>query len=616
MKVQILFVASMMVAATLSCNKDNSYETSMQTIVLSAGISDDPDSRLYLGDDTGSITDIYWHQDDAISVTVSGESYVFHAKEVEENAKFALFSYTGRSLPILGKDHHYVFTYPHSGVPSLENQSGKLDEIWNHYHMEANYTPRENENWSDVSLAFRTKVAVVKITLSNEDFKGKTVGDITLKAKEVGYTANGRYVGNPETGSITIWLCVEPAVLSDCSVEAVCGGAVYAASFASSDKTLVAGKLYKVNKNVEKVCTDLSPFVEGQEGKYKTANSYIVTGVGYYRFKAVKGCGNELAGSASDVHPVGTPVSATVLWESDGTSNNQVVGSIINPEVEYNNGYVYFTTAETFKAGNAVIAVKDANGVILWSWHIWLPKDAPQGDIYKNNAGTFMDRNLGALSANPADGVATYGLLYQWGRKDPFPGAGNTNYDKVQANTTLGTAFPLMQDTSAEIGTITYSIQHPTVYYTAKQSSQNSDYNWLFGTDNTKLWGRLSDKEIYDPCPYGSRVPFSGKGTNGVWKIALGGETSYKGAPFYSYYIDASDAFGAAGESVYFPIAPCRSYTDGSLMSVVGTLYISGYWSSEVASGKSYYMSVSDSNINAVASMYRTYGRSVRCIYE
>ncbi|MCC8062106.1 MAG: hypothetical protein LIO68_02535, partial [Rikenellaceae bacterium] len=32
-----------------------------------------------------------------------------------------------------------------------------------------------------------------------------------------------------------------------------------------------------------------------------------------------------------------------------------------------------------------------------------------------------MDRNLGAMSASP--GVASYGLLYQWGRKDPFVGS-------------------------------------------------------------------------------------------------------------------------------------------------------------------------------------------------
>ena len=33
-----------------------------------------------------------------------------------------------------------------------------------------------------------------------------------------------------------------------------------------------------------------------------------------------------------------------------------------------------------------------------------------------------MDRNLGARSNNPADVALTYGLKYQWGRKDPFYG--------------------------------------------------------------------------------------------------------------------------------------------------------------------------------------------------
>ena len=47
-----------------------------------------------------------------------------------------------------------------------------------------------------------------------------------------------------------------------------------------------------------------------------------------------------------------------------------------------------------------MIAAKDAEGKILWSWHIWMT-DLPMGQVYWRNAGTMMDRNLGALSATP-----------------------------------------------------------------------------------------------------------------------------------------------------------------------------------------------------------------------
>ena len=38
------------------------------------------------------------------------------------------------------------------------------------------------------------------------------------------------------------------------------------------------------------------------------------------------------------------------------------------------------------------------------------------------NGVQFMDRAIGATSANPEDGTATWGLLWQWGRPTPFFG--------------------------------------------------------------------------------------------------------------------------------------------------------------------------------------------------
>jgi len=37
-----------------------------------------------------------------------------------------------------------------------------------------------------------------------------------------------------------------------------------------------------------------------------------------------------------------------------------------------------------------------------------------------------MDRNLGAATVT-TNTVSTLGLLYQWGRKDPFPGSSSTS---------------------------------------------------------------------------------------------------------------------------------------------------------------------------------------------
>ncbi len=111
-----------------------------------------------------------------------------------------------------------------------------------------------------------------------------------------------------------------------------------------------------------------------------------------------------------------TARTAEVLWESFGSSSSLAAGALIK-SVLYKDGYICFKTNDYFKEGNAVVAAKDESGKILWSWHIWMT-DQPQEHIYINDAGTLMDRNLGATSAAPDE--YSVGLMYQWGRKDPF----------------------------------------------------------------------------------------------------------------------------------------------------------------------------------------------------
>ena len=155
-----------------------------------------------------------------------------------------------------------------------------------------------------------------------------------------------------------------------------------------------------------------------------TANSYIVSEAGTYVFPAVKGNSRESVGSAVD---------AVVVWESFGTEDKPGLGDLISGTI-YQDGMVYFKTSDVFKEGNALIAAKDENGTILWSWHIWMT-DAPQEQVYYNDAGVMMDRNLGATSAIPGE-PGLMGLRYQWGRKDPFMGELNTPDGKVTMEST------------------------------------------------------------------------------------------------------------------------------------------------------------------------------------
>ncbi len=229
-------------------------------------------------------------------------------------------------------------------------------------------------------------------------------------------------------------------------------------------------------------------------GKKETANSYIVTAAGNYKFAPVKGNSEE---------SVGTVAKAELYWETWNNAEEVTVNSVI-ASVGFEDGFITFSTPETLKPGNAVIAAKDANDVILWSWHIWIPASeittSTYGGIYSY---PMMDRNLGALVVATADAeaqVESYGLFYQWGRKDPFPGPKATSGSSF-ANTTGPAPSQLEGDGSTDACKISLekSIQNPLLM------GRSNSGDWIDVTDNN-LWVDEA-KTMYDPCPPGYRVP-------------------------------------------------------------------------------------------------------------
>ena len=227
----------------------------------------------------------------------------------------------------------------------------------------------------------------------------------------------------------------------------------------------------------------------------QAANSYIVSGYGAYSFPAVKGNSNE---------PIDSLDTVEVLWESFGTSEKPTEGALIE-SVFLEDNTVYINTAADFRKGNAVVAAKAVDGRILWSWHIWMT-DQPQEHVYPNNAGTMMDRHLGATSVTPGD-VASFGLLYQWGRKDPFMGSSSIS-SAVEAKSTI--SFPAVKAGTSSVGTVDFATKNPTTLIRGNNSN-----SWMYEPDET-LW--QSTKTIYDPCPAGWRVPDGGE--NNIWDNA------------------------------------------------------------------------------------------------
>ena len=221
-----------------------------------------------------------------------------------------------------------------------------------------------------------------------------------------------------------------------------------------------------------------------------TANCYIVSQAGDYYFDAnVMGCGESGVFEGVDFYTETLelfPETVTVyLNQNDAIS-----------DVRLQDNKIYFHASGN--KGNACISIKNSMSRVVWNWHIWCT-DVPRERTHTNPDQlqfTVMDRNLDALSTDPADGENTYGMFYQWGRKDPF-----TRNDVV-AN--------MIANTSRRFKAAIWYPQRP---YSEQGCIAGNWYEFL----NNYLWGNpdyakshyLKDlkKTIYDPCPLGYMVP-------------------------------------------------------------------------------------------------------------
>ena len=293
---------------------------------------------------------------------------------------------------------------------------------------------------------------------------------------------------------------------------------------------------------------------------------------------------------------VGSVAYAEVLWESYGTDESINKGSLVSG-ARYEKGQIYFKTADSYREGNAVIAAKDLSDNILWSWHIWLT-DEPQEQVYPNDACVMLDRDLGATSATPGD-VGVLGLLYQWGRKDPFLSGSSIYARSSVAKSTIVWPLDILIDGSS--GNIEYATKHPTTFMMPNENNWDWYYTSNSNVDDTR-WHSI--KTIYDPCPAGWKVPEGGE--NGVWNKADFAKSSSGNS---GWYITLS-----VSESAFYPSSGYRDI-DGRLYEVG----VQGkWWSSTVINyGMMSCMTGYGNNSLSPLSTYEPYHAiAIRCAKE
>lgn len=352
-----------------------------------------------------------------------------------------------------------------------------------------------------------------------------------------------------------------------------------------------------------------------------TANCYIVDKAARCSFNAtVMGNGvdgivpsgnfTDYQGNALSTSASISPASVELLWQT-------VDGLISEPILS--DGIVNFNSSD--EKGNALIAAKDKDGKIMWSWHIWCT-DSPIDQTYMPNGNgnvyTFMDRNLGATSA--LDDTNSLGLAYQWGRKDPFPGS--SKYYDMTEPTLYGkiTAVEKVIPT-ASTGTIANAIQNPTTFLYAA--------DWLVSGANNNLWGNpqgetvlvtTSKKSLYDPCPVGYKLP--GKDAFSIFTKSGANTTDTKdhnvsGTANASTWHGWDLYYGAigSGTQAWYPYNGCRYYSSGALNR--GSYYY--YWTSAPSAGTKSCCLAFHKNMTEINPLYtfqRGNGQTTRCVKE
>lgn len=310
---------------------------------------------------------------------------------------------------------------------------------------------------------------------------------------------------------------------------------------------------------------DLS--TEGGTLSKTTANCYVVNSAGTYKLPLVYGNAivedNVNDGAYKDNKFVDykgqhitspylpTPDNATLVW-SDGFYMFKDV------KLSADKQYLIFTIDPDYiQQANAVVAVRDAQDNIMWSWHIWVTEhpvltETAEISEWQNISNKFnlMKWNLGWVDGkmvyyNPrklefkftqdkTGDVKTMTLTqagakldykdigstyYQWGRKDPIVALKNRNQLGVGDYRPMETPT---EDYQYKVKKgLTYmkdAIRNPNIYYV--EQDNDNEHKWLYSTSFTyRLWDgnsnnyaeideRSSIKTVYDPSPRGFKVPF------------------------------------------------------------------------------------------------------------
>lgn len=236
----LLTIILMAAVVLTACTKEN-IPVACQIVTINATIAGDTKVALGEGENEKKVN---WTEGDVINLTIDETQYPFTWQEG------TTFAYTGdATLPALTQDLQITASY----APEFSTtQTGLKADVGNYMALTAEETVDTEKNYGDLNLTFSHGTSVLKLTLSNEAFKGADVTDITVKAgTEVVAKATATFTGDA-SGNVTVYFAINPATLNNVTLHAVCGENTYFGTL--SNKELTSGKLYNATATLANAC--------------------------------------------------------------------------------------------------------------------------------------------------------------------------------------------------------------------------------------------------------------------------------------------------------------------------------------------------------------------------
>lgn len=333
-----------------------------------------------------------------------------------------------------------------------------------------------------------------------------------------------------------------------------------------SDETKILRSKQDINESSGMTPYNLSNSTGGPTVE-NTANCYIVSAPGKYSLplvygNAIKdGATNESAYTTSShtrnilknfINHLGNAISDPYIYNNSDCEPTDAylvwegrLCLISDVSLSDDKKFITFDVPATYiRQGNALLAVRDKDGNIMWSWQIWVTPYASEDGMmtfaYKGNNYHIMARNIGEISGGDdtyftartakvrftqtaVDDIVPKSIditinrddkhvitpfcynFFQWGRKDPIISRYDVYKEWYDADHNEITAIRTMDFSPTTLGDfyITTSIMNPDKFYTGSHNVT---------LDYTNLWNILPSnlngiKTIYDPSPLGFKVP-------------------------------------------------------------------------------------------------------------